>query len=68
MFVQLEMYFTQAAQEKQGVAVAGYDLDGTVITTRSGRTFPTNADDWKSAFAFPIQALSATNSLSLLHS
>ncbi|XP_031760697.1 bifunctional polynucleotide phosphatase/kinase isoform X2 [Xenopus tropicalis] len=27
--------------------IAGFDIDGTIITTKSGRVFPVNADDWK---------------------
>ena len=27
--------------------IAGFDLDHTFITTKSGATFPKNADDWK---------------------
>ncbi|XP_055546617.1 uncharacterized protein F21D5.5-like [Wyeomyia smithii] len=31
--------------------IAAYDLDGTLIKTKSGNVFPRNIDDWK--FAFP---------------
>jgi len=27
--------------------VAGFDIDGTIITTKSGRRFPIDANDWK---------------------
>ncbi|BFZ15733.1 hypothetical protein BsWGS_18772 [Bradybaena similaris] len=28
-------------------SIAGFDLDGTIIVTKSGKAFPENADDWK---------------------
>ncbi|XP_011181858.2 uncharacterized protein F21D5.5 isoform X4 [Zeugodacus cucurbitae] len=27
--------------------IAGYDIDGTIITTKSGNVFPKHADDWQ---------------------
>ncbi|XP_065898119.1 bifunctional polynucleotide phosphatase/kinase-like [Dysidea avara] len=31
--------------------VAGFDIDGTIITTKSGRKFPIDANDWKIRFS-----------------
>ncbi|XP_063709499.1 uncharacterized protein F21D5.5 [Culicoides brevitarsis] len=30
--------------------IAGYDIDGTIIKTKSGNVFPKNIDDWQIAF------------------
>jgi len=27
--------------------IAGFDLDGTIITTKSGKAFAVSVDDWK---------------------
>lgn len=39
--------------------IAAYDMDGTLITTKSGKVFPTNNDDWKLAFGNIISTLKA---------
>lgn len=37
--------------------IAAYDMDGTLITTKSGRVFPKDAEDWKIAFGTVVRTL-----------
>ena len=38
------------AKKDGKVRMAGFDLDSTLITTKSGKTFSENSDDWKFEF------------------
>lgn len=37
--------------------IAGFDIDGCIITTKSGKVFPTAPDDWKYVLGFLPKAL-----------
>ena len=40
-----------SGQVKGSNKVAGFDIDGTIITTKSGRKFPVDINDWKVQFS-----------------
>lgn len=54
---QMYVYTTQNCRPSN--KIAAYDMDGCLITTKSGKVFPTNKDDWKLAFGNVISSLKA---------
>lgn len=43
--------FVYTPDDCEGAAkIAAYDMDGTLITTKTGKVFPEGVDDWKLAF------------------
>uniref|UniRef100_A0A1B6MMI3 PNK FHA domain-containing protein n=1 Tax=Graphocephala atropunctata TaxID=36148 RepID=A0A1B6MMI3_9HEMI len=45
-----KLYIFTSAGVRSSSKIAAYDLDGTLILTKSGRVFPKDNDDWKLAF------------------
>lgn len=44
------MHRFKVGKQKNTGSYVGFDLDGTLITTKSGKTFPEDKDDWKLMF------------------
>lgn len=45
-----KLYIFTAKGVTSSSKIAGYDIDWTIITTKSGRVFPKDCDDWQIAF------------------
>lgn len=44
------MYHFKVGKQKNSGSYVGFDLDGTLIQTKSGKTFPEDKNDWKFKF------------------
>lgn len=58
VFLSSEWSLKKKAFFLKSLQIAGYDLDGTIITTKSEKRFPQDVDDWK---LFPYVASKLTN-------
>lgn len=45
-----QLYVFTSKGVKSSSKIAGFDMDGTLITTKSGRVFPVDINDWQIAF------------------
>lgn len=54
---QLFVYTSPDCQSSE--KIGAYDMDGTLISTKSGKVFPTDVDDWKLAFGTVITTVKA---------
>lgn len=46
-----KLYVFMSKGVVHGPKIAGYDIDGTIIKTKSGNVFPKSIDDWQIAFS-----------------
>lgn len=54
---QIIVYTTPGCSGKS--KIGAYDMDGTLIKTKSGKVFPVNRDDWKIAYGTVLNTLKA---------